>query len=644
MKKAFNLIRRFWREIFRRRMPKTVALLVYFAMGIIFISAAMQFTVGYVVIKKLDQPPPYPQTSYSDFVRKAIDQEFKSDLVFRKLYLQVHERGVVVFETKDGKLGWAYLTVAPTPLIGSPQEWLRQLRYNVHEEFVFPWGWLVTQLGQSTQMSITSILGILMFAWFVVGGGMKSMTEEFTAISLSKKLAGQKVAFKDVAGLDSAIEGLKEEVIPFLKKADKFQKLKARMPKGGILYGPPGTGKTLLARALATEAGVPFFAISGSDFHKMYVGVGGERADALFNQAIRAAPSIVFIDELDSAAPRRDMLSPHDAGGERRSLVNKLLSLMDRIEKEDIPVFVLGSTNMLEAIDKALLREGRMDIKIEVPLPMEIEARESIFRVHTSRPKPKPLAEDVSLRALAEMTLGFSGAQIAAMVNLAAIQAGRKDRDTITQQDFLDSFERAILGPEQHKELTKHDLEVISSHEAGHAWTANKYMPEDPVQVISISPRAHALGWMHNPASRPYYLETKRRLSARIKTYMAGRAAERVLYGEDGITNGAKNDIKMANFIAYDMVVEYGMSPLGHISLEKPMAGIYDAGGWAQKLYDGAFDEIQKIIDDNYQEVCRELGEEENKAKLIELRDELMKKKRLVRKEFEDIINKKQPD
>lgn len=635
-----NAIRRFLREIFKRRISKTLSLLIYFALGIIVFATVMQFAVGYAVTQKLDQTPTYPQFSYSDFINKAINQDFNKNIVYKRLNVLISERRVVIFETKDGgKLGWTYFEASPNPMVGSPLEWLRQLGYNVREEAVLPWGWLVSQLGQGIQMSITSILMMMMFAWFVVGGGLNSMTEEFTAIQLSKKLAGQKVTFEDVAGLGPAIKELKEEVLPFLKSAEKFKKLKARMPKGGVLYGPPGTGKTLLARALAREAGVPFFAISGSDFHMMFVGVGGKKADVLFEQAIRAAPSIIFIDELDSAAPRRDMLSPFEGGSERKSLVNKLLSLMDRIEKEDLPVFVLGSTNMLETIDKALLREGRIDIKIEIPLPMEVESRKAIFGVHTSRPSPKPLADDVDMQTLAEMTVGFSGAQIATLVNMAAIQAGLSGRENITQQDFLNSFEKALMGPEKNNELTEEDIKITSSHEAGHALIAKKHLPEDPVQIISISPRAHALGWIYNPPGRTRYLESRKRLAAKIKICMAGRAAESVLFGEEEITTGAKNDIKMANFIAYDMVVEYGMSRLGHISLEKPMAKIYDAGGWAAKIYDEAFNEIRRIIDDNYKEVCRELSEDETKAKLMALRDELIKKKRLTNQEFEKIIS-----
>lgn len=634
-----NAIKKFLREIFKRRISKTLSLLIYFSLGIIIFAAAMQFAVGYAVTNKLDQQPQGHFFSYSDFVGKSINKDLKENITYKRLNVLISERRVVIFETKDGERGWTYFEATPNPLVGSPQEWLRQLNYNVREEAAFPWGWLVSQLGQGIQMSITSVLMMMMFAWFVVGGGLTSMTEEFTAIQLSKKLAGQKVTFNDVAGLDSAIKELKEEVLPFLKSAERFQKLKARMPKGGILYGPPGTGKTLLARAVAHEAGVPFFGISGSDFHMMFVGVGGKKADILFEQGIRSAPSIIFIDELDSAAPRRDMLSPFDAGGERKSLVNKLLSLMDRIEKEDIPVFVLGSTNMLDAIDRALIREGRMDIKIEVPLPMEVEARKAIFNVHTSRPDPKPLADDVDAQSLAEMTVGFSGAQIAALVNMAAIRAGRNGREKITQQDFLDSFERALMGPEKNRELTEEDIKIISSHEAGHALAVEIYLPEDPVKIVSISPRAHALGWVYNPSCRTRYLESKKRLEAKIKIYMAGRATESVLFGEDEITTGAKNDIKMANFIAYDMVVEYGMSRLGHISLEKPMANIYDAGGWATKLYDTAFNEIQKIISDSYQEVCEKFNEEETKNKLIALRDELTKKKRLTSDEFRNIVS-----
>jgi cell division protease FtsH len=357
------------------------------------------------------------------------------------------------------------------------------------------------------------------------------------------------VSWDDVAGLDEAKEEL-HEVIDFLRDPVRFGRLGARVPKGILLYGPPGTGKTLLAKAIASEAGAKFFAQSASAFVEMFAGLGAARIRKLFEEARKNAPAIVFIDELDAVGAQR---TGHGFSREQDQTLNQLLVELDGFEARD-EVIVMGASNRLQDLDSALLRPGRFDRQVLVSAP-DLSGREEILGVHT---RGKPLADEVDLRSIARQTAGLTGADLENIANEAAIFAGRASQEVIHQSDFEDAMERVVAGLQQRRVVTEKERRILAYHEAGHAVMSHLTGDLLPVHKVTIVSRGQALGYTLNLPSEERYLHTTEEFEDLLQVYLAGRAAEQVVFGR--ITNGAANDLEKATELARAMVFEFGMS------------------------------------------------------------------------------------
>jgi cell division protease FtsH len=355
------------------------------------------------------------------------------------------------------------------------------------------------------------------------------------------------ITWADVAGVDETKDELRE-VVDFLSDPKRFKSLGAKVPKGILLHGPPGTGKTLLAKAVAHESGANFFSQSASSFIEMFAGLGAARIRRLFREARDNAPAIVFIDELDAVGAHRGS----DISGERDQTLNQLLVEMDGFDARD-NVVVMAASNMLEKLDKALLRPGRFDRQVFVP-PPDMAGRKRILDVHT---RDKPLAQDVDLERVARHAAGLTGADLANLANEAAILAGRRKRDFIAQADFENAFERVIAGLQSRKVITDHEKRVVAWHEAGHALVSELLPTVDKVQKVSIVPRGKALGYTLNLPQEDRYLKSRQELIDYMKVLLAGRVSEQITFGR--VTTGAADDLKRVTQIARGMVYEYGM-------------------------------------------------------------------------------------
>jgi cell division protease FtsH len=412
---------------------------------------------------------------------------------------------------------------------------------------------------------------LLFGLWFFLlrqmqSGGNKAMSfgkSRARLLSMQQK----KITFKDVAGVDEAKEELKE-IIEFLREAQKFQRLGGRIPKGVLLVGPPGTGKTLLARAVAGEANVPFFSISGSDFVEMFVGVGASRVRDLFEQGKKNAPCIIFIDEIDAVGRHRGagLGGGHD---EREQTLNQLLVEMDGFESND-GVILVAATNRPDVLDPALLRPGRFDRRVIVDRP-DIRGREEVLKVHS---KKVPMAEDVNLNVLARGTPGFSGADLANMVNEAALTAARFNRKAVHMYDFEVAKDKVMMGAERKSMLlTDEEKKVTAYHEAGHTLVSALRDHSDPLHKVTIIPRGMALGVTVYLPEEDQHTVTKEYLQTRLATLMGGRCAEEIFLGK--MTTGAGNDIERITELARKMVCEFGMSPLGPMTFGKKEEQIF---------------------------------------------------------------------
>ena len=412
-----------------------------------------------------------------------------------------------------------------------------------------------------TATILTSLLPILLiglFLWFMLRQAQRGANQAFMFTkSLARMITpeekkSEKVTFKDVAGLKEAKEELME-VVDFLKRPQKFIKMGAKIPKGVLLIGPPGCGKTLLARAVANEANVPFFNISGSEFIELFVGVGSARVRDLFKSAKKNAPCLIFIDELDAIGRHRGagLGGGHD---EREQTLNQILVEMDGFEPNN-GVVVISATNRPDILDPALLRPGRFDRRILLDLP-DVKDREKILSVHA---QGKPLAKDVDLRQVAERTPGFSGADLANLMNEAAILAARQDKKIIDQIDLLDSIEKVLLGPERKSHiLSKKEKEIAAYHEAGHALVAHVLPNVDPVRKISIIARGRAAGYTLKLPVEDKHLHSRSEFLEELAVFLAGYTAEKLVFNE--ITTGAANDLEQASNLARRIVTQYGMS------------------------------------------------------------------------------------
>jgi cell division protease FtsH len=461
--------------------------------------------------------------------------------------------------------------------------------------------------------------------------------------SRAKMIMGDrpKVTFEDVAGADEAKEEL-QEVIEFLKEPRRFQKLGGRIPKGALLLGAPGTGKTLLARAVAGEAGVPFFSISGSDFVEMFVGVGASRVRDLFEQGKKHAPCIIFIDEIDAVGRHRGagLGGGHD---EREQTLNQLLVEMDGFESNE-GVILLAATNRPDVLDPALLRPGRFDRQIVVDMP-DLRGREGILRVHSRK---IPLGEDVNLTTIARGTPGLSGADLANVVNEAALLAARKNRSNVTMEDLEEAKDKVMMGPERKSlALSDEEKERIAFHEAGHALVASLIPEADPLHKVTIVPRGRALGMTSQLPVDDRHNWSRNMLMAEIAVLLGGRAAEKIVF--DDLTTGAKADIDKASNIARRMICEWGMSEsLGPLSFGPKEEQIFLGREIAQ--HRDYSEQTAELIDKEVRKVVDEAGERAGKLiagnveQLKSLANALLDREILDREEIDAILEGRQLD
>ncbi|HEX6116328.1 MAG TPA: ATP-dependent zinc metalloprotease FtsH [Solirubrobacterales bacterium] len=418
------------------------------------------------------------------------------------------------------------------------------------------------------------------------------------------------ITWDDIAGVEETKDELRE-VVDFLSEPKRFKALGAKVPKGILLHGPPGTGKTLLAKAVAHESGAQFFSQSASSFVEMFAGLGAARIRRLFKEAREHAPAIVFIDELDAVGTERGS----DISGERDQTLNQLLVEMDGFEARET-VVVMAASNMLEKLDKALLRPGRFDRQVFVP-PPDMKGRERILRVHSAG---KPLAQDVDLGRVARHTAGLTGADLANLCNEAAILAGRKHRDFVAQADFDNAFERVIAGLESRKVMTDHEKRVVAWHEAGHALVSELLPTVDKVQKVSIVPRGKALGYTLNLPQEDRYLKSREELIDYMKVLLAGRVAEQIEFGR--VTTGAADDLKKVTDISRSMVYDYGM---GTTIRAHQLPG--DDFTLSEALRKTRDDEVQAIAEESYRGAHRLLSDHRDLLDVIAerlLRDEVI--------------------
>ena len=500
-----------------------------------------------------DKPIKYQELNYSQFVAKTQAGEIQSATI----------QGQDVFgKTKDGKDFKTYV-----PQDAGIVALLSENKVELKAEPV------PEKDGSFGDILLAWLPMILFLAFWILM--MKQMAaSNGKALSFGKSkarlLTGKdSITFRDVAGIEEAKQEL-QEIVDFLKAPAKFQSLGGKIPKGVLLVGPPGTGKTLLAKAIAGEAGVPFYSISGSDFVEMFVGVGASRVRDIFEQAKKTSPCIVFVDEIDAVGRHRGA----GLGGgndEREQTLNQLLVEMDGFET-NCGIILIAATNRPDVLDPALLRPGRFDRQVVVNNP-DVKGREEILRVHVRK---VPLSPDIQLDILARGTPGFSGADLANLVNEAALLAARRNQTMVTMKDLEDAKDKVMMGTER-RSLMMDDKEkkMTAYHEAGHA-IVSLHLPEsDPLHKVTIIPRGRALGVTMQLPEKDKYSQSKTYLRSRLSILFAGRVAEEMIFGKEKVSTGASNDIQVATTIARKMVSEWGMSPLGPIAFEEPESDVF---------------------------------------------------------------------
>lgn len=575
---------------------------------------------------RFSAPPPVP---LSDVVTLINDGEVKEINVNGNKVVATTEDGEEITTVKDegsvieqlGNLGISEETLSSTPIFfNDPSGWNTIITIIISVGPVLLLIWIFTRSFRQMQ-----------------GGGGNSIFN--FGKSKAKDMSGDDkptVTFDDVAGVEEAKEEV-QEIVQFLREPERFIQVGARIPKGVLMVGPPGTGKTLLARAIAGEAVVPFFHISGSEFVEMFVGVGASRVRDLFNKAKEHAPAIVFVDEIDAVGRQRGagIGGGHD---EREQTLNQILVEMDGFSNET-NIIVIAATNRPDVLDPALLRPGRFDRKVIVDLP-DVRGREAILNIHS---RGKPIAAQVDLSDLARLTAGFSGADLENLMNEAAIFAARRSRTEIEPVDFQDAFDRIVMGPERKSRvLSEEDKELTAYHEAGHAIVSFNLLYTDPVQKVTIIPRGRAGGYvMSLPEDR--LAQTREQFEDQIAFAFGGRAAEEIFFGR--ITTGAASDLQQATRIARAMVMHYGMSDnlglrtfgeqQGSIFLGRDMTYGRDYSEDAAKSID---EEVTRILDSNYERSKQIV--EDNKDKLVELAKTLMTVETLDREDFEGLMDK----
>ena len=467
---------------------------------------------------------------------------------------------------------------------------------------------------------------VIMLALFIMIFKMQGLGDKGEVYDDTERKT--KITFDDIAGLDEEKEELKE-IVEFLKQPKKFTEMGAKIPKGVLLYGKPGTGKTLLAKAIAGEADVPFISMSGSEFIEMFAGLGASRVRKLFDKARKLSPCIVFIDEIDAIGSRRT--SNSGAESENNQTLNQLLVEMDGFSSEET-IIVLAATNRPEMLDKALLRPGRFDRQVTIPAP-DLAGREAILKIHA---KDKKIADDVSLYSIAEDTAGFTGAELANILNEAAIIATKKEHDAITNQDLDEAVKKVTVGLEKtSRKISEKDKKLTAYHEAGHAIVSQFLPTQTAVKEVSIIPRGMAGGYTMYKSDEDKYYISKTEMQEKLIALLGGRAAEKLIL--DDISTGASNDLEVATQIARDMITVYGMSDtIGTISF-KDSDGEMNYQMFGDDMQDAIGKEVKRLIDTAYrdaQEILRQ-----NVDKLHAIASVLISKEKINEEEFNQFFN-----
>ncbi|HAF96404.1 MAG: cell division protein FtsH [Elusimicrobia bacterium GWC2_51_8] len=542
----------------------------------------LAFTLLIAMYQNVKSVPREKQIPYSEFKAKLKAKEISTVLI---------SPGLIKGEFKEGDKKISFKTISlsdpkliedmETAGVGSfsgeaDKSWITSLLLNVGWILIFVFLWWFLFMRQA-QMGGKQAMGF---------GKSKAKQQD---------LKKQKVTFKDVAGCEETKEEL-SDIVDYLKNPKKYRRLGGELPKGVLLYGPPGTGKTLLARAIAGEAGVPFFTSSGSEFVEMFVGVGASRVRDLFERAKKSAPAIVFVDELDAVGRSRfaGIGGGHD---EREQTLNQMLVELDGFEANE-GIILIGATNRPDVLDTALLRPGRFDRRINVPVP-DIQGRLEILKVHSKKVK---LAEGTDLSVIARHTPGFVGADLANIVNEAAILASKKDKKGVEVGDFEEAIEKMIAGPQRRSRIiSDREKKIVAYHEAGHALVARSLPGSDPVHKISIIPRGPALGYTLQLPLEDKYLTSKTEILNKLCVLLGGRAAEELVFSE--ITTGAQDDLSKVTNYAQKMVLEFGMSDkIGPISLKKDEAEVFlgrdimRQPGYSNETAKNVDDEVTRIV------------------------------------------------
>ena len=588
----------------------------------IFINILWNLTANYLEGNKIKN------LSVSEMVSRIQNKEIKK--------IEVSETDILSYVNNDEKTKASYKTKKENNIsvlnilneYGTASNTLQSLSINIVSSNSW-WGSL------SVIATILPFLFFIFIAWIlfkgVKGGNVQALSfGNSRAKRIDPTDEKQKVRFADVAGNKNAKQDL-EEIVQFLKNPYKFLAIGATIPKGVLLTGRPGTGKTMLAKAVAGEAGVPFFYLSGSEFVEMFVGVGASRVRDLFNEAKKVSPCIIFIDEIDSIGRARGV-GTGGGNDEREQTLNQILVEMDGFDTTE-KVIVIAATNRPDVLDTALLRPGRFDRRVYIELPDRKE-REEILKSHI---KEKPLAENVDLRIVATRTPGFSGADLQSLMNEAAITAARDDRKNLEQKDILESIEKVLLGAERQSHLmNEEEKKIVAYHEAGHALVASLLPHADPVQKISIISRGSAGGYTLKLPDRERHLHSKSHILDDIAMTYGGYAAETIVYGE--VTTGPSNDIQVASDMARDMVRLYGMSEnMGAIAYEKDIkSGPNTAESYSQNTGEQLDKEIKSILD-NAKNIAIDLLTK-NKKVLDAIAEELMRVENLERAEYEELL------
>ncbi|HOK20892.1 MAG TPA: ATP-dependent zinc metalloprotease FtsH [Candidatus Paceibacterota bacterium] len=567
------------------------------------------------------------QVSLNELVLKIKNGEVKSMVISdpevrattqdNKILITNKETGVSIIETLKN-LGVTEEDLSKVQIdIKTPSDWLL-------------WGALILQM-------VLPLALIFIFFMWMNKQAQKSVGQAFTFGKVNLKISSpkDKVTFRDVAGLEEAKQELME-VVEFLKNPKKFLDVGAKIPRGVLLMGPPGSGKTLLARAVAGEAGVPFFHISGAEFVELFVGVGASRVRDAFATAKRAAPSILFIDEIDAVGRERGagLGGGHD---EREQTLNQILVEMDGFDR-DTNVIVMAATNRPDVLDPALLRPGRFDRRIILDLP-DLREREEILKIHC---RDKVLAKDVDLRRVAERTPGFSGADLANLVNEAAILAARRNKKEISQSEFLESIEKVILGPERKSRIiSDKEKHIIAYHESGHALVTYFSPDADPVQKVSIIARGQAGGYTLKMPLEDRRLQTRKQFLAELAILLGGYTAEKIYLGD--ISTGAANDLKEASELARKLVTQFGMSDkLGPITFGKTEEMIFlgreisTEKNYSEETAEKIDKEVTRLIKDAQKRAEKLLKEYKNQMDVLV--KTLLEKEVLEKEEFEKLM------